>query len=32
MEEGIAERRQFTEDLRDELRLLTRTLAGRSGS
>jgi len=31
MEEGIAERRQFTEDLRDELRLLTRTLAGRSG-
>ncbi|KPK04708.1 MAG: hypothetical protein AMJ64_13030 [Betaproteobacteria bacterium SG8_39] len=32
MEEGISERRQFSEDLRDELRLLTRTLAGRSAS
>jgi len=32
MEAGVAERRQFSEDLRDELRLLTRTLAGRSGS
>jgi hypothetical protein len=32
MEEGISERRQFAEALRDELRLLTRTLAGRSGS
>jgi uncharacterized coiled-coil protein SlyX len=31
MEEGIAERRQYSEDLRDELRLLTRTLAGRAG-
>jgi hypothetical protein len=31
MDEGIAERRQFSEDLRDELRLLTRTLAGRAG-
>jgi uncharacterized coiled-coil protein SlyX len=31
MEDGIAERRQFAEDLRDELRLLTRTLAGRGG-
>jgi hypothetical protein len=31
MEGGIAERRQFAEDLRDELRLMTRTLAGRGG-
>jgi hypothetical protein len=31
MDEGIGERRQFSEDLRDELRLLTRTLAGRAG-
>jgi len=31
MEGGIAERRQFSEELRDELRLMTRTLAGRGG-
>ena len=31
MEGGIAERRQFAEELRDELRLMTRTLAGRGG-
>jgi hypothetical protein len=30
-EEGAAERRQQAEDLRNELRLLTRTIAGRSG-
>jgi len=31
VEEGGAERRQSAEDLRNELRLLTRTLAGRAG-
>lgn len=31
VEEGAAERRQVAEDLRNELRLLTRTIAGRSG-
>ena len=31
-EDGVAERRQYSEDLRNELRLLTRTIAGRSGS
>jgi len=31
MDGGIAERRQFSEELRDELRLMTRTLAGRGG-
>lgn len=30
-EEGAAEQRQLSEDLRNELRLLTRTIAGRSG-
>ena len=30
-EEGAAERRQLSEDLRNELRLLTRTIAGRPG-
>jgi hypothetical protein len=31
VDEGGVERRQFAEDLRNELRLLTRTLAGRAG-
>jgi hypothetical protein len=30
-EEGGAERRQLAEDIRNELRLMTRTIAGRSG-
>ncbi|MDX1376362.1 MAG: hypothetical protein R3357_12395 [Burkholderiales bacterium] len=32
MEESISERRQFTGDLRAELRVMARTLAGRGGS
>jgi hypothetical protein len=31
VEEGAAERKQLAEDLRNELRLLSRTIAGRSG-
>ena len=31
LEQSVSERRQFTGDLRDELRLMARTLAGRGG-